>query len=299
MIVFLLANTYIQNSIIDYLPLILRVNIKKTVVLNESCYSVLENKQLGLKQVIVNSIEDGITISDMTIIIPQRIPKTTIEYTIETCKKQRKKFILFPTEKIYNNLLYKPSRIAEYPESYVSQKPTILMVGFGKYAQITKFQLAINKFLTDRKYYFAQIFSDEFLTIFDKSFEERIVQDIIRKLFSSELKFDFSVITWPFDLFSSLELLGKYLPFLRPDYCIMCVENNFNRFDDLNYFCSVRFNTVIASYVKSNYVTVIKNDCKNYLYIPNVLEDMCEDINAVCFKAIGSITYPEGVKPIV
>ena len=298
MIAFLLANTYIKNSVIDYLSLILGVNIKKTVVLNESCYSLCENKQLGMKQVIVNSIEDGITLSDVTIIIPQRIPKTTIEYTIEICKKQNKKFTLLPIENIYNNLSNKPTIIVECPESYVSQKPTILMVGFGKFAQITKFQLAINNFLTDRKYSFTQIFSDEFLTSIDKPFEEKIVQDIIRKLFLSELKFDFTVITWPFDLFSSLELLGKYLPYIRPDYCIMCVENNFNRFDDLNYFCSVRFNTVIASYVKSNYATVIKNDSKNYLYLPNVLDDICEDINAVCIKAIRSITYPEGIKPI-
>ena len=88
---------------------------------------------------------------------------------------------------------------------------------------ITKFQLSINKYFSDKGYNFGQIFSSEFLSdVDDEASMENVIQNKMESLRLSELETDFSIITWPFDIFTSLALLGKYLQYLCP-IIVLCV----------------------------------------------------------------------------
>ena len=206
MIIFLLASTYIQNSILDYLSLILGFNIESVLILKENYYDFRINKFELYELTVVDTIKDGIARSDITITIPYEIPQTTIDEADGMCKQFRKKFTLLPIEKIYNNVPHQFLTVnAHYSNIYISKNPIILILQLGNFAQITKFQLSINKFFSDKGYNFGQIFSSEFLSaVTDEDSMENVILNKIESLRLSELETDFSIITWPFDIFTSI-----------------------------------------------------------------------------------------------
>lgn len=301
MIIFLLANTYIQHSIINYISLIWAVNISKVIVLEESFYSSDKNKAYPYELNSAKKIEEGILNSDETIIIPYGIPEPTILFVNNMCELFKKRFIVLTTESINQKVLHKFDNynIKEL-DLYISKKPIIFILRFGKYSQITKMQLTINKILSDNNYNFGQVMCDEFTTYVDESLHmESIIHKKISELCKSENQTEFTVFTWPFDIILSLDLLDKYLKSLRPDYTIMCVENNFDKHTYMNNLFEFKFNMKIDKFVYSDYVSVKKNNQIDYLYVGNDLtNDSFCDIEQVLFLAIARITYPNGIVPV-
>lgn len=300
MTIFLLANTYVQHNILDNMELILGIAIKNIIVLKESCYNINEGEVKLGTTIVVDNVKEGIICADIAVIIPYAIPQATVKKVVNMCKEANKQFLLLPVENIYNNLSHSSQMIDCKSSLYCSKKPVVFVMSLGKFSQVTKLQLSINKYFGDRGYHFDQIFSDEFFSDTDDNYlMEGIIQNKIKELEICEQDSDFSIITWPFDLFSSLGLLGKYLEYICPDYCIICVENNFDNQEKISNYFAYKLNISIDKFVFSDYIAVEKNGRANYLYVGNNSGKEYESIDIICSNILTRITYPQGIFPIL
>ena len=125
------------------------------------------------------------------------------------------------------------------------------------------------------------------------------MKEQLEKLQQNEREFDFTIITWPFELLSSLELLGEYMKYLRPNYCVMCVENNFRGFNDFRKLFAYKFDVDLDAFISSEYVSVIRNNEEIYLYIGKTSNNQCKKIDEVCTSIVTKLTYPKGIMPIL
>lgn len=84
----------------------------------------------------------------------------------------------------------------------------------------------------------------------------------------------------------------KFVRFLRPDYIIMCCENDYNHQQFMNNVISVKYSRAIDLFVKSEYVLLKFNDEEITLFVQDIkYEALLEDIK-------NKLTFPKGIQHI-
>lgn len=135
--------------------------------------------------------------------------------------------------------------------SRLSQKPVVLILGLGKYSQISNIEIILNSILSKNKINIYQRFSSDFyLSDTSNGKTKNLLKDD-----SAKNVLDMSIIG--IQLLDKKALLSHELYeivySLSPDYLILCLENEKTTFEQLNDICKYKFNLLPNAIHLSDY----------------------------------------------
>lgn len=299
--VFVYSSDYNVQTYIECLDYILNAKIDAYILAGDEYIYTIDVKKCRIPVEYIQDVDECVLLANMVIILddgmlPARVLlriKNKCEYLKITCA------ILHT--RLGNKVEIKEDIIMQKRNVY-KQKPTILLLTYGKNTQCFKVEMMLNKMFSKRGVQINQLFDEVTENMLLELKEMKLLSNKFYK--DEKINQDVNIVTIRLpdsntDLFDCMDLIKE----LCSDFVLLNTNNSFHEFDLINNYLRYCSNAPVDVLVRTHYSQIV-NGNKTYTVYEKDIEsenefvldiDSEKDIELLYTKIIEKLTLPEGI----